>query len=219
MNPYNDYHVIRSETERKFHPDVKMNGGGTPNKAARFAVLVFLVVVVACVAIGIISGNEKADDGYAAGLLFNSKELQRDGGTPVIKRPFTVYCMTNSGGWKFREDIACSELLGDKGLTNKVGRSRTCIFIWPDYDAAYKSGNYQWKNTQTGATGTAYFCPVYLTVIDRENNVRYDDVKLGNVPLATHSKYRSTYSSPLYSSSKNWFTVDLGRWVSTRWEE
>ena len=53
-----------------------------------------------------------------------------------------------------------------------------------------------------------------MTIIDRENNVRYKDVKLGNVPLTEHTKYRSEYYGYLYDSRQGWSTLNLDGWVA-----
>lgn len=108
--------------------------------------------------------------------LFHDKTLSQSDKAPVIKRPYTVYGLGNDFKWEYRKDIDDDALLLDEGITETVKDARTCIFIWADSEEKKKSDEYYW-GVNGGYDHDAYFSPVYMTVIDQENKVRYSDKK------------------------------------------
>ena len=119
--------------------------------------------------------------------LFHDKTLSQSDKAPVIKRPYTVYGLGNDFKWEYRKDIDDDALLLDEGITETVKDARTCIFIWADSEEKKKSDEYYW-GVNGGYDHDAYFSPVYMTVIDQENKVRYSDKKIGTTPMSGKSR-------------------------------
>ena len=191
-------------------------------KLIKFTVLVFLVVVALCVAGGILSGlpkrraeQEARRTDAAVAAIFRGDNTVPTDAEPLIRRPYTVYGKSTNGTWVYKEGVRGTDLVTNENITPSLSEARTCVLIWPDTANSKKSDRYYW-GTNTTRSHDAYFCPVYMTIIDRETGLRYADIKLGSVPT-TGGKYSTGYSGPLYSPDKEWSTFDLDSWLSTHW--
>ena len=159
----------------------------------------------------------------AVKALFDDKTLAESDGEPVLKRPCALYVQEPGRtmilwDWDFAQHMVGTELLADPGLTETVNDARTCVYIWADGQSATKSDTYEWVGRGVNDHYDAWFAPVYMTVIDREDGMRYADIKLGDVPLAERSKYAARYSGDIYNPEKAWSTFDLDGWLATHWE-
>lgn len=159
----------------------------------------------------------------AVKALFEDKALTESDAEPVVKRPFALYGQENERllfdwNWDYRAHVSGTALLDDAGLTDQIKDARTCIYVWTDIQGAEKSKVYEWVDSKGISHADAWFCPVYMTVIDREDGVRYADIQLGSVPMAEHSKYGGRYHGDLYNSEKAWSTFDLDGWLAAHWE-
>ena len=182
-------------------------------------IILGMVICFVLLAIGIkVSQWVSLRDSRAMAKLFSKTELTEVTDTPVIKSPYTVYTRNNDGQWEYRKSIYDTELISGEGITEKVKDCRTCIFIWADTYDQTKSDNYYWGTTDTYGED-AYFSPVYMTVVDREAGVRYEDIKLGSVPLSERStRFAGKYSGNLYDPDREWSTFDLNAWYRSHLE-
>ena len=186
-------------------------------KRALLFIILGLVGIYALMFIGFTAYRYvKGADSRAAKALFESQELTLSDDRAVVKRPFTLYSRGNDRQWKYRDHVYDTVLVTDEGLTEKVKEARTCIFVWADVSDSKKSDEYVWASGNTKVKD-AYFCPVYMTVVDREDGIRYGDIKIGAVPLS--DTVRGKYSGSLYRTGDgSFYTLDLDTWAGTHWE-
>ncbi len=149
--------------------------------------------------------------------MVDDSGLSESSETPVIKRPYTVYGYSNDLKWEYRKDISADALLKDEGITENVKDARTCIFIWADYEQKKKSEEYYWS-VNGGYDHDAYFSLVYMTIIDQESRIRYDDIEIGSTPMSGRNRRDYKHSMDLYRTDKEWSTFDFDNWLRTHWE-
>ena len=193
-------------------------------KAAKYCLIIAAVAFALIFVIGIIAAMPrkmkewtKEKNHKAMYELFYDTDLIQSDEPPVIKRPYTVYGLNNDSKWEYRKDIDADALLLDEGITETVKDARTCIFIWADSNTKKKSEEYYWS-VNGAYDHDAYFSPVYMTVIDKENKVRYDDIEIGNTPKSSGNKLKSGHSMKLYQTGKEWSTFDFENWLPDHWE-
>lgn len=205
-----------------YHGSSKQAAG--QKKAAKYCLIIAAVCFALIFVVGIIAAMPrkmkewtKERNHKAMYELFHDETLSQTDKPPVIKRPYTVYGLSNDFKWEYRKDIDDDALLLDEGITETVKDARTCIFIWADSEEKKKSDEYYW-----GVNGSydhdAYFSPVYMTVIDQENRVRYDDIKIGTTPMSGKSRQSSKHSMKLYDKNQEWSTFDFKSWLPMHWE-
>ena len=199
-------------------------------KMHRIIWIIVLATFALIIAVGLISGiprgiknaNAKAN-AEAVKALFDDKTLTASTAEPVVKRPYALYTqeyrhelITDTWNWEYNGRVYDIDLIRDEGLTDQVKDARTCVYIWADMMDAEKTNEYYWE----GAPGNgAWFAPVYMTIIDRENGVRYADIQLGSVPLEYQSKtHGGRYHKSLFNPGNDWSTFDLDGWLATHWE-
>lgn len=185
-------------------------------KAFKFAIYAFIFCIVFAAAVGFFAGLPRRLNEQAAQKLYRNTELTQSSEAPVIKRPYTVYGRKSTNTWKYKGGISGTKLITDAGITESVKKARTCVLVWADTSQMKKSEKYVWGNGQR-KDRDAYFCPVYMTVIDREDGVRYDDIKLGTVPL--QYQYSSKIAGTLYSSGSGFSSFSLDVWLDGHWEK
>ena len=134
--------------------------------------------------------------------LFNSTTLTESTDRPVVKVPYTVFEQDEKGIWRFCYRGAEYD---DDAIKSRINAARTCVFVWADTDHPRFSDK-EWKSWGGGAT-RARCCTTYITVIDREGGVRYEDVELGEAYF--EPGINSKLATPLYASSN----FDLGDWI------
>ena len=182
-------------------------------KAFKFTVYVFVFCVVFAAAAGLISSMPKRINSSAAQKLFSNRELTESSADPVVKIPYTVYGRDKEWNWQYKGSLYDTDLISHEGITETVRKARTCIFVWADASQAKKSDTYVWGSGNRKVSD-AWFCPVYMTVIDREEGIRYSDIKLGTVPLA--DRFSGKYSGLLYQTKCSTFNLD--GWLKTHLE-
>ena len=143
-------------------------------KAFKFAVYAFIFCIVFAAAVGFFAGLPRRLNEQAAQKLYRNTALTQSSEAPVIKRPYTVYGRKSTNTWTYKGGISGTKLITDAGITESVKKARTCVLVWADTSQMKKSEKYVWGNGQR-KDRDAYFCPVYMTVIEREDGVRYDD--------------------------------------------
>ena len=210
------------------NPNMTQRQAAAQAKARKFAVITFVVVVALCIAAGFagslpkrLAAHRAKQNHRAMQALFDDDTLARSDAEPVIKRPYTVYGMNNDRYvdrmWEYRLNISDTALVTDAGITESVKDARTCVFVWPDPEDATRSSKYYWGTAST-YDHDAWFCPVYMTVIDREAGIRYAVIHLGSVPLRERTRTYGHYSGDLYDPDLEWCTFDLDSWLATHWE-
>ena len=152
--------------------------------------------------------------------LFEDTELKDGGASPRIKRPYTVYERKGNGQeWKYSgmasetpESIAESYpvLFRDEGITAETGDARTLVFIWTDISLKDRTNSVYWSSGET-----AFYCPVYMTVIDREEGLRYQDIQIASV-VATRNEIRGSLYSK-HAGEYNKPSIDLDQWANNHW--
>ena len=185
-------------------------------KAFKFTIYAFVFCVLFAAAAGLLARLPGSINSRAAQSLFSSRELKESDESPVVKIPYTVYGRDreSTGKWKFKEGLYDTELITHEGITDKVRKARTCILVWPDLSQSKKSNTYVWSDGNRKVRD-AWFCPVYMTVIDREEGIRYKDTRLGEVALS--SPYSVKYSGLLYKS--RWSTYGVDAWLDNHLEK
>ena len=186
--------------------------------------IIVLVGFALIVMAGIIGGaprRAKEANARRASALFNDETLVSSSAEPIIKRPYTLYTQVYGlysyvWGWEYNGRVYGTDLTKDEGLTDQVKKARTCVYIWADVMDGKKSNDYRWEGSLSQG---AWFAPVYMTVIDREDGLRYADIKLGTVPLEYKSNYGGRYYRSLFNPDNEWSTFDLDGWLATHWEQ
>ena len=79
-----------------------------------------------------------------------------------------------------------------------------------------ENSDYYWDGN--GGYEDAYFSPVYMTVIDREAGIRYEDIPLGSTPMSSGNRQIGKHSMKLYEEGKEWSTFDFDRWLPAHME-
>ena len=159
-----------------------------------------LLAVIVPVTLGIVHRDQRARS-----RLFNNRRLTETEEEPVIRTPYTVCTLENDGTWAYPGNVLNTVLRYGEGITERVQDSRTCIFIWAAPEEREVSRDFAWENDEE-----IWFAPVYMTVIDREEKIRYADIRIGITPMVDEKTYSPRY--PLYSPENPWNTFDMDAW-------
>ena len=175
-----------------------------------------LAVVLAVFAGVMIDGGW---DRMQAKRVFGDASLTPSEAAPVVKAPFTVYALANRGGWRYGELVQDTSLFERPDITKSVTKSRTCLFLWPDVSDVRRSGEVWGVASGAGYRKyrDAFFCPVYMTVVDREDGIRYKDVYVGLAPLDPDD-IRKTATLLVFDTG-NYSKINLAWWIDARLEK
>ena len=202
------------------NPGMRTDGHG---KALKYCLIISAVSIGLIFLIGIIAAMprwmkqwEKDRNHRLMYELFNEQDLTLSSEPPVVKKPYTVYGLGNDYKWGYCSDIRSDALLENDGITEKVKDARTCIFIWADSSEKNLSSDYYWDGN--GGYEDACFSPVYMTVIDREAGIRYEDIPLGSTPMSSGNRQIGKHSMELYEEGKEWSTFDFDGWLPAHME-
>ena len=197
-----------------------------------FAFLALIIIAVIVVAKVDQARRQRTEDEKQAlqneiSALYEDTSLTASFGKPIIKAPYAVYGLSNDMTWDSGGHIDCDALLSaDRGLTDSFQDARTVVYVWTDTADETKVNGYYWGSS-TVYSGDVWASPVYMTVIDRQDGVRYGKVRVGSVPLSRRAAVKrdgtvtrpGAYNGLLIRDDPDWTTLDMEEWMDAHMED